>query len=375
MSMNKVIAGAVGILVVLIIITLILTSFTSKKESQNVNPTLIPTTTLNFKANPMSSPENQRKNQELVQKEGNVFEEEEISEIDEFNNKLPHSTDSFSIARSDGLGEYYIQEKTEEADEDLDSYLQENNVQDLRDNFDYLFTETDKPPLAAIVFEEDKMVKARLLQSEDPEIPEQEKRRDDEQLFIDTMKTLLDFKLGDGGGTGGNLALIVNPTELDKIFNEAGTKVNTPPKMLKAIMSIECGRLISITPARDILTWSAPGATGLPSSHYCYRNRSGYPAFGPMQFVTGTFARYGPAVNRYGGYSHRPSIQNIRDSVFAAAEHFKLNSGATGPNWTAEQIKRAYVCYAAGCRQYDSKRIGSDTQRLYERFLANYNSY
>lgn len=380
--MNKLIFGALGFLVFLIFITILFTSsFKKKQQTQTAPITPFPTQFVERPggaATGFSSKELQDK--ALVEKQGKVFSQDQLNRVNEFEKKIPFSSPYFDIASSEATGEFFAEIKTPQGGEKLEEFIEENGLTDVKQDFDYLFQESKTSLEQQLLKAEDELVKARLKQafeSQDEELAPTGGKKNQLDYLIESGLTLFSFNFGGPkeeqpagkGGTG----LIANPTVLDQIFNEAGSKVGTPPKMLKAIMSIECGRLLNALPD-EIVQYTAPGA-GLPPNHGCYRNRGGYPAFGPMQFVPGTFTRYGSAVNRFGGYSHSPSIQNIRDSVYAAAELFLLNSGATGGIWTAEQIKRAYVCYAAGCRQYDRGRLGTDTQRLLTLFLQRYNSY
>ncbi len=383
--MNKYIAGALIFLLLLIMAVLVLTSLLNKSNSstQQNQPALIPTVSLSGRTNP-SRPRSSMTTQDEIRKISKTYSADQVKNAIDFQKKLPLSSAEFDMTYSESLGQYFIQKKTPDADQKINEFLQQNNMQDVKDSFPNNFVSTTKPAAAIQRKAEDDLIKARLenLKMSDEVVPLPIEgpagKSGDQQNLIDSSKTVLSFNFGapkPKKTTVSGAGAIANPTVLDAIFNEAGARVGTPPKMLKAIMSIECGRLISATPDQDILAWSAPGAPGLPRGHGCYQNQGGYGAYGPMQFVPGTFSRYGSAVNRYGGYAHAPSIQNIRDSVFAAAELFLLNSGATGPTWTLEQMKRAYVCYAAGCSQYDTGRLGSDTQRLFETFLQRYNSY
>ncbi|OGK60392.1 hypothetical protein A3G67_00770 [Candidatus Roizmanbacteria bacterium RIFCSPLOWO2_12_FULL_40_12] len=367
--MNKVIVGALVFLILLIFISVLFTSFLGGRNQQGQGVSVTPIPTQQFES---SGQKDFSASQQVVEKINKTFSSDELEQVDAFNKKLPFSSDSLDIGYSDALGQYFIQKKNPDADQELEEFLSENNMLDLKNDFDYLFVTTNTSVAAAILKAENDFIKSELDQSEESTESAAPKGKTDQEKNI-LLLTELTVALQNIGKKTDLAGAIANPTAIDEIFNEAGGKVGTPPKMLKAIMSIECGRLLG-APPQEIASYSAPGA-GLPPSHFCYRNRGGYPAFGPMQFVPGTFARYGSSVNRLGGYTHRPNIQNIRDSVYAAAELFLLNSGATGGNWGPEQIKRAYVCYAAGCRQYDTGRLGADTQRLFAMFLERYNSY
>src|SRR5206468_1134879 len=104
--------------------------------------------------------------------------------------------------------------------------------------------------------------------------------------------------------------------------------------------------------AQKVAAYSQPGG-GLQSGDSCYSPNSAG-AEGPMQFIPRFWIPYSTAVNRYGGYNHKPYIENIRDSVYAAAENLKKNSLAHGFDWTYENVRRAIICWNAGCSRLDN---------------------
>ncbi len=155
---------------------------------------------------------------------------------------------------------------------------------------------------------------------------------------------------------------------LTGIFDEAGNKVGAPPIILRTVMQVECGWIFNFTTAK-IADASKPGG-GLQPGDPCYgANSAG--AIGPMQFLASTWPPYSTAVNRYGGYSHTPNIRNIRDSTYAAAEKLRKDSLAFSINWKYEHVRRAIICYNAGCSRLDNPP--ASTIEYFNRVWAAYN--
>ncbi|MCX7881204.1 MAG: hypothetical protein N2482_01670 [Patescibacteria group bacterium] len=145
---------------------------------------------------------------------------------------------------------------------------------------------------------------------------------------------------------------------LSKLFQEAGSKVGVPPKILEAVMKVESPSTFNYS-NEEISLYSQPG-NSIPN---CFINTCSEK--GPMQFTTGVdrfgtnncpgcapgycpnaWASYGQAINIYGDYSHTPDPCNIKDSIYAAA--FLLKTGARAANpffWTQEEVYRAITRY------------------------------
>ncbi len=384
--MNKIIVGSLIFLIFLILFSILVSSFFRERElAQRGAPTPIPTSILAQRGGiPVNFSPNQLKDRSLVQNEGRVYSQDQRERVDEFIENLPRSTNDFELIYSDNLGKFYAQIKTAEGEQKLNDFLNQNNMSDIKNDYSHLFSISNRPVRAVIQKDDDVLLSNRLNKSvEEPEEPENEKQttqlQKDSVTLGDLSDVLFNFEVptlppsayGPPPGGKGGSGQIANPGALDQIFNEAGAKVGTPPKFLKAIMSIECGAMLSL-PSNLVTQYSRPGG-GLPPGHKCYRNSIG--AKGPMQFMGNTWPRYATAVNRFGGYTHVPNVENIRDSVYAAAEKFKSDGQPTGPEWTFAQIRRAYGCYAGGCGAYDGGRLGQDFERLFTTFLQRYNSF
>ena len=125
----------------------------------------------------------------------------------------------------------------------------------------------------------------------------------------------------------------------------------------------------AITEDEKIIEYSQPNK-GIPIGHGCYRNSIG--ASGPMQFLPYVWTSYASSVNRFGGYTHTPYIANIRDSVYGAAWKLKRDSRTTDINWTYDQVRRAIICYNAGCGRLNNPP--SSTLRYLKAVWAIYKS-
>ena len=384
--MNKLIVGSLIFLVFLIFFSILVGSFFGGKGlTQSGAPTPIPTSVLTQRSGiPVGLTAEQLKDRSLVQKEGRVYSQEQRERVDKFIGSLPQSTDDYELIYSDNLGKFYAQIKTSDGEQKLNDFLSQNNMSDIKNDYNHLFSVSARPVRAVLQKDEDALMSSRLNKSVEEVGESGDKTQTTQQqkdaaalgdlssvLFDFTVPTLPPSAYGPAPGGKGGSGQIANPGALDLIFNEAGTKVGTPPKFLKAIMSIECGSMLSL-PASLVAKYSKPGG-GLPPGHKCYRNSIG--AKGPMQFMGNTWPGYATAVNQFGGYTHAPNVENIRDSVYAAAAKFKSDGQPTGPEWTFAQIRRAYGCYAGGCNAYDGGRLGQDFERLFAMFIQRYNSF
>lgn len=152
------------------------------------------------------------------------------------------------------------------------------------------------------------------------------------------------------------------PSNLDALFAEAGQRVGIPPPLIKAVMAHECGILLSES-KNNIDAWSQPDA-GLPSTHKCFdggvKKGDGLD-LGPMQFyLPRYFEVYSQSVNQFGKYNRaRPYVENIIDSVYASAYKLKLDSKSTDAVFSCTEVKRASWCYACGCSRYDNGNLNA----------------
>lgn len=92
-----------------------------------------------------------------------------------------------------------------------------------------------------------------------------------------------------------------------------------------------------------ILEYSRHG-NRLPPDNSCFGNS--YGAKGPLQSINRTLAGWARAVDRFGGYSHKPYIENIKDRVCAASWKIKSDGKPKDPfHWTKEEVLTASGVY------------------------------
>lgn len=299
-----------------------------------------------------------------------ILKSEEADKNFQLQDKLPYISQDFELGYSDLTGKYYIHKKTPKADEEIDKFLIENELPNLKSTYKELFKETKKSVLQTIKEDEFKIIdfnssveKENIDESNnnvDYDKIREENRKNNLQVLNKLFTQLFspstggtdqlsDFLSNEEDESTPSSEVIIPPSQtnltLDSIFNEAGTKVGTPPKILRGVMTRECPPLINL-PNEKIIEYSNPG-NGIPVGHGCFRNSIG--ASGPMQFLPDVWTRNASAVNRFGGYTHTPYIANMRDSVYAAAWKLKRDSQTSDLNWSYEQVKRAVICYNAGC--------------------------
>ncbi|MBI2051823.1 hypothetical protein HYT33_03630 [Candidatus Roizmanbacteria bacterium] len=382
--MNKyLIAGLSVFLILLVVATVFISNLLRRREEEGKTTVTTPIPTVSFESRGVPSPRGASRETNLSPQEkqrlldearrfSKVFTQDQLDSTKKFNVKLPYESADFDIAYSDLTGQYFVKKKTPQADAKLDEFLRQNNMSAVRDNFNYLFVFGDEPVSEQRNKAEDKARKAREEPKEEsrvpvPSPPSVAPQKKDIELLVKLVKSLTNLGSGAGQAGQGGAGLIPNAGVLDGIFNEAGQKAGTPPVILRAVMRIECGSILSLPP-ETIVEYSTAG-NGIPPGHPCFRNSAG--AMGPMQFMSGTWPGYGSAVNRIGGYPHEPYVENIRDSVYASAEKLKSDSQAPDFNWSQEQVRRAIVCYHAGCARYPNN-IPQSTQRYFDQVWQEY---
>lgn len=385
---------AVGIVVVIILI-LFTSYFQLNQKKQEAQRALTPTPIVDARGrvlsptpNPYQAPSKKRieqnKAEEPELKQQQVLTPQERQIIFAVAKEMPVTTEDYEIGYSDYLNKFYVYRKTTAAQAAVAEYFNSKNLTTILNDFPILIQYVSEPVQDAIRKAEDELRERRLsaklmnvqgvatvnaqaqtppADTSDPRLPDQNDTKPFTHFFIDLLRGVPDESdtdtttiqpggggAGGGGGTGaGNIPAT---GDLAKIINEAANKIGTPAKIIQAIMRHECGRLLDpgFTSDAQIAQWSTPGQ-GLPPDHYCFENDGGDQ--GPMQFnkFAGSFTSYGSAVNEYGGYTHEPYVENIRDAVYAAALKLRAESDEAPPfgTWTEAQVKHAVICYNAGC--------------------------
>jgi len=291
-----------------------------------------------------------------------ILTEEDADKNFQLQDKIPYISQDFELGYSDLTGKYYVYKKTPKADAQLNKFFSDfkpSNLNVVNKNVAQAINEEE---LKIIDFNSsiEKESISKSDNTQDYEKVKEENRKNNLQVLSKLFTQLFspstggtdqlsDFLSNEDGEATPNLEVLIPSVEtnltLDGIFNEAGIKIGTPPKILRGVMSRECPPLINL-PNEKIIEYSKPG-NGIPPTHGCYRNSIG--VMGPMQFFPGLWSDYGRAVNRFGDYTHNPYIENIRDAVYGAAWKLKRDSRTTDLNWTYDQVRRAVVCYNAGC--------------------------
>ncbi len=160
------------------------------------------------------------------------------------------------------------------------------------------------------------------------------------------------------------------PGPLREVFVEVGNVTGTPPALLAAFSSRECGRLWNV-PENELNNWIET-ESDVDRRGCGYNN--GWNCWGPMQFLVGIdYLRSrgmdynynrpngGSALPDVGTWEEyiddiqllrdrtNPSMINIKDSVYAAGKKIKSRSGNTGGDWTREQVYAAADDYCGSC--------------------------
>ncbi len=227
--MNKLIAGALVVLVLLVAFSLLLTSLNQKNQQQvNAAPTPIPTVGLEAKSGTTFN-NTWETNYRPVKTNG--LSDSQQSNLDALKKKLPFENDKLAIDYSPFLNQFFVQEKTPDAEQALNDFLQQNNVADLK-NTSGLFKTTKDSPKIAILKAEDAVTKN--LQEEggtDNSAEPTQALTAPEQQFVDVAKTLTDFQLNvnpPAGKSGGGSANCTNTTGNVKIACESLNLLGLP---------------------------------------------------------------------------------------------------------------------------------------------------
>lgn len=339
---------------------------------------------------------------------------QEIENLEKLKKQLPYQSDDFDADYSPLVNQFIISKKTPLADEKISQWAKDNNIEDLLANKN-LFAITDKPistykNTVEDIFQKNKQNKivptptSRLPTEQITPTPTPEELMVELNQNIDAVKNFINAL----ANLGSNIYIpstadIVNPTTvpqstpspsqlptiplptgypstpmtLSDLFNEVGKKVGLPPKILEAVMRLECSSTFDLSP-EEVALYSQPG-NRLP---FCTTNLCS--ATGPMQmsigvddrgdttcprcgagFCPNAWSGYWDAVNKYGEYSHSPDPFNIRDNVYAAALKLKTDSqAANSTSWTQEEVYRAVERYHGACTdkyRYDRSGLTNKT--------------
>lgn len=225
--MNKIVAGALAILVLLVAFTLFFSGLSKKAGvSTQTAPTPIPTKTFEVKSQPFYNNTWERNYRPVAT---DSLPDSRQQALDELKTKLPFENDKFAIDYSPFLNQFFVNKKTPDADGAIDAFLQENNALDLKEEIGRLFIETNETPRIAILKAEDQMA-SRLQEEgglEDIEVEAQTTKKTQVDYLEDSGKTLLSFNFGGpkkdqpAGKTGGGSANCTNASGNVRIACEA----------------------------------------------------------------------------------------------------------------------------------------------------------
>lgn len=359
-----------AILIILVIVSSLIGGFRERQDRRGPAPTLSPL----------------QREQKIQEIKSNIrsIPSSTASSLSTLDRKLPQTNSDFEMIHSPVVGQYFIRKKTPQADQKINDFLRENGISSIDDvnRTAPIFVIVSEPVQNVAQKKEEEFIsnKDEGIQESgptptSPPIPTpgvDQQTAKDAQLLSELFKTILTFELetvetpSAGGEQVPSGQLSQASGALAAIFNEAGSKVGVAPKLLESFMRVECGRLLAL-PDEVINAYSQPGS-GLPPNHYCFGNAWG--AHGPMQFIRTTWARYASSVNRYGGYTHTPYIENIRDSVYAAAEKIKLDGRAANPfSWNQEEVYRSGRAYCGRCHEIPA--CPNYCQRVWANYSTN----
>lgn len=203
--MNKVTLIAAGVLVIVIALFLFLSSFFIRRNQQS-NSALTPVPTRQFQ----SSGGNQQSYPDVEIDNHFAYSQDETDKLDVFKKRLPYSSSNLEIEYSESLGLYFIQKKGPDADKELEEIFRVNGLEQLLKDRPALFIITNDSPkneianfqnhISNLQQQINNMTGSTSADSQSGKQP----LKDEERQFIDTLKTLGDFKLktSDSGTSG-----------------------------------------------------------------------------------------------------------------------------------------------------------------------------
>jgi len=423
--MKKTIFIGLSILSMLIVISYVI-GILSKSQKQKINPKTIPIPTidyqsyLNKKQVPLQSNKdkiNRAEQKEFLSK-SSFLSKDDINKLEKVKKNLPYYSDYFDADYSSLLNQIIVSKKNPQSQDQINKWLEKNQLLELADktnliiitdqslekyianNEEIILNNNQKRIKTALDIKPTKetTIKPSPNLNLTPPVPNSPTPRYNTSLLSDIFN-ILDNHFTETSTPPSNLnsPSSVNPSinppiniqtpssssSLTEIFDEVGTKVGLPPKILEAVMTIESPSTFKFS-SNQIALYSTPG-NSIPG---CGPNVCS--ATGPMQITTGfdnqglsscpkccsskgcsntrgscpnQWSRYGQSITDYGPYSHTPNPCNIKDSLYAAAEKLKNDSQASDPtNWTQTQVYKASKQYHGSCsNNFRYARLGNRT--------------
>ncbi|MDH7476706.1 MAG: hypothetical protein QHH09_04610 [Microgenomates group bacterium] len=400
---KKIIIILIFILLILILVTFFISNYlknkTPKTEIKNFSPTSIDHRDLrrlpdDISISPRLIPPTTSvlKIDQIVAKT-KILNQDDLQALAKLNSILPYQTDDFAVDYSPFLNQYFVSKKNPDADQKIAQWAVENNLSQLIEDKN-LFIFTNQPVAEYKKSLEEQVVKAKeealaafyLTPTKTEATPSPNlslapadnsdlaKLRDVLNAFFSIFSTSYNLSPTETINSttestqpmispeqNNNIIYPAAPRSLTDIFYEVGQKVGVPPKILEAVMRIECPTTFNLS-ANEIATYSQPGGR----APFCLTNSCS--ATGTMQMTIGIddrgdtscprcgagfcpnqWAIYGGTIKNY-GYSHQPNPLNIKDIVYSAAAKLKNDSRSSDPlNWTQSQVFRAAEHYYGRC--------------------------
>jgi len=398
-----------SILFFLIIITYFIFHQKNNQKTQTQTPTIsTQQNTINFnnqKDQTVHSPDSTINSSKEVFKRTLTINSSDSKQLTDLIKKLPLETETFSAFYLPLNNQVVFIPKNQAGYLAIDNFLKENGWERIATQYPKLIKITTIDSLnhyqnqEEIFFEQrDKVLKQIPTQTNNNLSPTSSPSQNSLSLLTDLL-TIIFQSSSSLNQTSANpsqestpFPTLFNPTgylpqpattsyqSLQNLFNEVGSRVGVPPKILEGVLTIEMPSTFNLT-EQQINLYSTPGNV-LPN---CGPNLCS--ATGPMQMTIGVdnhgspvctdcrlrscpnaWATYGNAVNIFTQDRHQPNPCNLRDNIYAAAYKLKTDSGANDPlNWTQEQVYRAGTRYYGRCD--DSHRYQRLGNRTYCEFL------
>ncbi len=355
--MNKLIAGLSLGLVVILIVLILLMNLLKNKDTAISTIQISPTPFQNIDLSAQIQKDTIR-NDSLLSPEIKSLTQSQSEQLDKIATLSGYTSSDLDIDYSRKVNTSYIHEKTPNAQDALRNLIGDELFKIYQNSKEYgnLFVKTTNPrgqreKDEEMLVQNYKQRKGTLSTT----TPSKSKQAKEVQTLFKLFDIMSTFDLGSSSipttptNTTGTAGIIQGSNSaLDAIFNEAGQKTGTPPLILKGINAHECNLLSESD--TDIVAWSKPGS-GLPPSHKCYDAGPDGDGIdlGPMQLYVKYFQQELTAVNRLGGYTHTPNVENIRDAMYAAGDKLRKNSGG---DWSCQKLKDVMYVWARGTERY-----------------------
>lgn len=293
-------------------------------------------------------------------------------------NKLPISTKDFDIAYSPILDQYFISLKTQNAPTLINQFLSTNSLMDIKNSFPQLFVTTRVPIDKAIQTAEHIFISnvqyGRYWQATKDSEQHKDTTVQDSLGLLDVLinNPYMTDKLDETDQGDTTLQVpVYKPGEInsiDAIIAEEKVKVGVPGEAIDTIVENGCKHMFTF-PSDKIREYSTPG-NGLPQDDSCYStNLDSTCCLGPAQLKQQSWMIYATSIKELGGYSHEPNVENIRDSIYAAAKKMKVDGGGASPNnWTKNQFQSALQKYYSLCDDPSSSTL---CDQAWQNYLDN----